>query len=102
MTEKCQNFILFQKHLRLIKVPEKSTVILALSLNFEHFKSRAFCRNFEHFKANRAVYCNKSKCIQIQVHFHFLPTLNTIALRWLTCGSRATCNSLPSFMWLLR
>ena len=27
-----------------------------------------------------AVYGNKSKCLQIQVHFHFAPTQNAVAL----------------------
>jgi len=37
---------------------------------------------FNTSKAHLAVFCNKSKCIQIQVHFHFAQALNTIALRW--------------------
>ena len=53
-------------------------------------------------KTELAVNCNKSKCIQIQVHFHFALTLNTIALRWPTRVSRATCGSLRSFMRPLR
>jgi len=53
-------------------------------------------------KAEFAVYCNKSKCIQIQVLFHFALTLNTVALGWPTRSTWATCGSLPSFMRLLR
>jgi len=62
----------------------KSTVkFQILTQNFEHFKSRA-CNN-----------CNKSKCIQIQVHFYFALTLNAIALWWPTRVSQATCSSFP-------
>ena len=52
--------------------------------------------------ASRDSVTDKSKCIQIQVHFHFALTLNAIALRWPTCVSRATCGSLPSSIRLLR
>jgi len=53
-------------------------------------------------KAKLAVNYNKSKCIQIQVHFEVALTLNTIALQYPTHISWATCSSLPSFMQLSR
>ena len=88
MTEKCL-FFLFQKHLNksACKVNSYFSIITQI-LNTS--------------KAELAVNCNKSKCIQMQVHFYFALTLNTIALRWPTRVSRVTCSSLPSFMRLLR
>ena len=86
---KMPKFFLFQKHLN------KST----WKIN-SYFSIITQILNAS--KAELAIYCNKSKCIQIQVDFHFSLILNTIALRWPTRSSLATFGPLPSFMWLLR
>jgi len=88
MTEKCQSYFL-QNHLN------KSTWKINIYFSI-------ITQIWNTSKAELVVNCNKSKCIQIEVHFHFALTLNAIALRWPTLVSRATCGSLPSFMRLLR
>ena len=67
MTEKCRSFYIFQKHLNksiIWKINSYVSIITQI-LNTS--------------KAELTIYYNKSKRIQIQVHFHFVPTLNTIA-----------------------